>query len=348
MSFFIQMTRWVKKWFTGWTLVFFKSLLAVVLLALLFSSDKMNWSVLKTLQSPFVGLISIFSFSLIVLINTNRWQNLLQIENVIISFWKAFKLSMIGLFFNSVLLGGMGGDIVRATYLVREKKEKRVFIIWSVFVDRLLGLYALFFFPILGGVFFYNEMTPLSLIIFYGSLIFIFLPIIFLLILSYFPKIFLGSRNSLGSKLKKIQKFGNDVKNFFKTFPALYSLLSSGLIFVKKPNLLAFPLFLSFAGQGIIIGGAVGLAQFLNEPAPVWSILTLLPFGFFLTILPITPGGLGVGQWIFYHLFESEVGCGGLGIWLISFLQMLQLILGLFGSGFFLLYKKEVAYGYPD
>ncbi|MGH9174440.1 MAG: lysylphosphatidylglycerol synthase transmembrane domain-containing protein [Vicinamibacterales bacterium] len=56
---------------------------------------------------------------------------------------EAFKAGAIGAFFNSFLLGGVGGDVVKLAYLMRQHSQ-RARILASVMVDRVVGLLGLF------------------------------------------------------------------------------------------------------------------------------------------------------------------------------------------------------------
>jgi hypothetical protein len=57
--------------------------------------------------------------------------------------WSAMRLGFIGVFFNNVVPGLTGGDLVKAFYVTREHPQQRTDAIISVIVDRIIGIVAL-------------------------------------------------------------------------------------------------------------------------------------------------------------------------------------------------------------
>jgi uncharacterized membrane protein YbhN (UPF0104 family) len=81
-----------------------------------------------------------------------RWYCLVRAQGLSFSLRDAFRLGSIGLFWNTVLPGGVGGDLVKASLLLREQ-SRRTAAVATVLVDRLLGLVGLFFLvSCVGGV----------------------------------------------------------------------------------------------------------------------------------------------------------------------------------------------------
>ncbi|MGB0685204.1 MAG: lysylphosphatidylglycerol synthase transmembrane domain-containing protein [Planctomycetota bacterium] len=72
-----------------------------------------------------------------------RWQWLLRAADVPVSAGQALRLCFIGYFFNNVMFGATGGDLVRAVMVTRGLEQNRVRAALSVIVDRLIGLFAL-------------------------------------------------------------------------------------------------------------------------------------------------------------------------------------------------------------
>ncbi|MHC4260274.1 MAG: lysylphosphatidylglycerol synthase transmembrane domain-containing protein [Planctomycetota bacterium] len=68
-----------------------------------------------------------------------RWSLLLRIQSIRIGYWPAFRLHLLGLFYNNCLPGVVGGDLPRAWY-VTHHTDKKLEAVLSVFVDRAIGL----------------------------------------------------------------------------------------------------------------------------------------------------------------------------------------------------------------
>jgi hypothetical protein len=62
---------------------------------------------------------------------------------------RATRISFVAQFFNSFLLGSTGGDLIKAYYAARETHHKKTEAVTTVFVDRLVGLWAMLLFACL-------------------------------------------------------------------------------------------------------------------------------------------------------------------------------------------------------
>ena len=84
-------------------------------------------------------------YSVVEILATVRWQILLRIQGIRLSWLKAGAIVMIGLFFNQFLPGGVGGDAMRLYFVSELAPGRKVCATLSVAMDRLLGLLTLLF-----------------------------------------------------------------------------------------------------------------------------------------------------------------------------------------------------------
>ena len=82
-------------------------------------------------------------FGAVELIAVVRWQWLLRVQAIYLSWKRLTVLAFIGIFFNFFVPGGTGGDVVKIFYLLKETPAKRGPAVLSVLVDRILGLLGL-------------------------------------------------------------------------------------------------------------------------------------------------------------------------------------------------------------
>lgn len=91
-------------------------------------------------------LVGLLGYVVVEIVAALRWQCLLRVQNLHLSFRRVFGLTMIGVFFNFFIPGGTGGDAVKMFYLVKETPGRGETALLSVIVDRLIGLFALIVF----------------------------------------------------------------------------------------------------------------------------------------------------------------------------------------------------------
>src|SRR5205807_7287957 len=74
---------------------------------------------------------------------TIRWQILLRVQGIAISWRRLFRLLMIGIFFKQFMPGGTGGDVVKIYYLLKETPGKKAQALLAALIDRVVGLLGL-------------------------------------------------------------------------------------------------------------------------------------------------------------------------------------------------------------
>ncbi|MCE9611669.1 MAG: flippase-like domain-containing protein [Chthoniobacter sp.] len=83
------------------------------------------------------------AYGLVEICSGVRWQLLLRVQGIVLSWARVFMLLLVGVFFNFIIPGGTGGDVVKVFYLLKETPGRRSHALLSVLVDRLIGLFAL-------------------------------------------------------------------------------------------------------------------------------------------------------------------------------------------------------------
>lgn len=87
--------------------------------------------------------LGIAAWGLLLVLSGWRWRRLLIAAEVPCSLGRAMRLTFVGNFFNNVMFGATGGDVVRAVMVTRGLQQNRWRAALSVVVDRLIGLYVL-------------------------------------------------------------------------------------------------------------------------------------------------------------------------------------------------------------
>ena len=207
-----------------------------------------------------------------------RWWLILKTFNYKVDLLYILKITYVGAFFNNVLFGSYGGDLVKGYYIYKFM-NKSVKPALTIIVDRLFGLIGLIIVGIISFIFFLNGEFLKYVSINYNLLIILF----FILAVSIFIIILLFHNNLL----KKINFLAEYINNFLS---------------LAKKNIFIFLICLILSS---IIFIAVHLGVFLVSDIiydfKIW-IEKVYVINFFTTIvnvLPITPGGLGMGELAF-------------------------------------------------
>lgn len=242
-----------------------------------------------------------------------------------------FKITWIGMFFNTFLPGSVSGDLVKLVYARDlDKTLSKTFLILTALLDRILGLMGLIVvmgvMSLLSLTFSQHEFStlqrflPFNMVLFASSLIFI-------------------------GCLFAPKKAQNKVIPFFHRIPFLGEHLSNTLqqtwrIGASK-KLIFFALFLSSLIQfgGVLVFWLLTF-PFYESYIPFLTLFTFVPIGLISLGIPISPAGLGVGHFVFEGLFELVGVSGGASLFNIFFMA----VVGLNFLGFipYVLHKKPL------
>jgi uncharacterized membrane protein YbhN (UPF0104 family) len=96
------------------------------------------------------------------LLSSYRWCSLLALQEVYVSQWQAFRLTMVGVFFNLFGFGGVGGDVFKMWYVREVAGPRTAEAVLSILVDRILGLLGLFCVAIASLPFVWSDLQQAS------------------------------------------------------------------------------------------------------------------------------------------------------------------------------------------
>ncbi len=88
-------------------------------------------------------LAAIMFYGIVEIAAAFRWDVLLKVQGINLSFRRVAGLFLIGMFYNQFLPGGTGGDIIKSYFLLKETPDKKAGALLAVLFDRLIGLVAL-------------------------------------------------------------------------------------------------------------------------------------------------------------------------------------------------------------
>ena len=298
---------------------------AVGLIYWLLQGDRFDFRRLAALfEWPTFG-IGFALVSLNSLLVSERWRGLLQARGFGVGFFSAIRYSMIGFFFNFVIPGGVGGDVVKSFYVAKDNPEHRLKAILTIAMDRLLGLFSMLVMAL--AVMIWEWSVVSSQIELLG--IFKVLLLLFLAFMVGWSLIFSRRLFEWGGVQKVLGKFpkGKHILNLYENFSAYRH---------HKPLFFKAVVY-SFIAQVISVLLFIYLGSVFGFGDIPWSqYFFVVPIGFMITAIPISPAGIGVGQMAFFFLFNLVLGKETqAGPLIISAFQIFSFCLGLGGAFFY-------------
>ena len=227
---------------------------------------------------------SLFLFCLLSI--ALRWFLLLRAQEIHVTYRRVLQLTFIGHFFNAFMLGGTGGDLVKAYYAAKETETKKTEAVTTVFVDRVFGLIMLFVLT--------NTMMAVRFDLFMSTpamrLVFIWLTLVSLALYGMLVI-------SLGHNIVERWSF---VSTVLQRFPRIGSIITrvyeAFYLYRRRPAVLAQAALLSIINHVVLVLIAIAMGKSLAVMIPKSDYFSLIPIGNLLGGLPITPGGIGVRE----------------------------------------------------
>jgi len=227
------------------------------------------------------------------LIFVARWSLLLKVQSITIGFWPAFRLHLLGLFYNNCLPGFVGGDLPRAWYVTKHT-EKKLEAALSVFVDRVIGLIGMlimafgcyWFIPEQSreeGFSFTFEMNIFGRLVEYKS-VFIWLGAAFVVV-SVLLVLNRRGRMLLERGLDIVRRRGASI---------LSKVRQSIRIYCHKWPAIIGALSLTFFCQGMTVVAMWLIGREIGIDAPAKYYFIFFPVSWLLGAVPISVGGMGI------------------------------------------------------
>ena len=214
----------------------------------------------------------------------------MRLQQVRIKLWEAVRLTFLGLFFNVVVPGTVGGDLVKAYYVSKHTSNKGAVLV-SVLVDRVLGVTEL---ALLAGVMMLvvwaagrasYETIRLPLVTVTVALASVFFTMLFVLS-ERFRRIF------------RLQRFYRHMR----IARHLEAMGKAAVVYRVRIWGLFHAIVISFAAHLAWVASIALIGLSLELDVPFYSYFLYVPLIYIIGAVPLTPGGIGLIE-RFYLLF---------------------------------------------
>lgn len=265
-------------------------------------------------------LLALGMIALIYPIFSTRWWLLMHVRGLHCSLFKAFRLAMVGCFFNYCMPGSTGGDVVKAYYAAKGTDRKTDAVI-SVVVDRILGLLGLFVVAGVMGLFMLNEPR-----------------------VRYITAIIWGSAlvGAMGASIY----FSGRLRKMLHLDVLIAKLPGGGLLSRIDQAAVAYRghMGMLFVGLGlstmlhlILVSATVIAGKALGVTQPVSLMFNVIPVLYLGAAVPISYQGLGVMEAIGKQLLVDSTHCTfNQLVGLLMLARLFQLFYSLLGALFLL------------
>jgi uncharacterized protein (TIRG00374 family) len=274
-----------------------------------------------------------------------RWWLLLHVQDVKISFFETLSLTLQGFFFSLVLPGGsLGGDVVKAAFIAKRAPEgKKLTGAFTILIDRVLGMIALFSLAGIAGIISYRFLSGVSgvmEVILYSLLFGCFTGLIASIVIFFHRQLekikLIKWCLNLADKLAKgaIHRLMEAMDSFRNAWPTLIKIILISVFCIH----LVLSLVVYFIARG------------LDSPSVDPEIYVLgTTLGNAAGSIPMTPSGTGTRDAVIEKVFKAAFikndpnlnpeNAGGLALAIALMFTAVVLVFNLFGGLFFIFDK---------
>ncbi|MFA6543660.1 MAG: lysylphosphatidylglycerol synthase transmembrane domain-containing protein [Limisphaerales bacterium] len=245
------------------------------------------WRVVSGVRSDAL-VASLALMGATILLGIVRWRLVLRVHGLDLPFGRAAEISLVAHFFNSFLLGTVGGDLLKAYYAARETNHKKAEAVGTVFVDRIIGLFSLLAFTMFA--------MAANLPLLHADPLFV---KIAWLIVAMFAGcsgvLFIVLRGGVSKGLPRAREWLRRLPrgDFLERLRESFKPFGRDRVFLLKSCAVSLLL------CGVCVAHVQSLAWGLGLDLPLRHLFTIVPMITCMVVFPLTPGGLGVRENLF-------------------------------------------------
>ena len=265
-----------------------KTIIAILAVWYLFESDRITKESFIKLLNPNNLLFFTFSgmaFFCAQMLATGRLLILLRTIDLPLRFSYGFRLTMIGNFFNMVIPGMVGGDLVKGFYLFKDEQNSRGRSSSMIVMDRVLGMLALVFIGQISIIYLLNNNT--AVINPYRKELYVVSVVVSLLFTLFALFLVLGRNRTIRRLLDRWLTALLRRSIFYNMATGLGDL-------VTKNRIIFHTFLLSLLIQIFSLAGLLMLSNLLSEALPgLIAMAAVSSVVLLIGAVPVTPGNIG-------------------------------------------------------
>lgn len=260
----------------------------VIIVWYLFYSRRLTVDIFSQILNPVhlpLLLLSGAAYIVSQLLAAYRLSLLLRMVDLRLPYLNVFKLTMIGNFFNIVIPGMVGGDIVKGAYLFKSEEVRHGRSSGIVLMDRVMGFLALLFIGSISIIYLYllkrEMMLPYISELKWGVLICVVILTIFTLLVLF------GKKRQFRMQAKAIASTLFKKTIFYHMTDAVGALTKHRLVLLEA-------LCISLGVQAAALVGLFALVRLIPGTLPdIVALIAASSVVMLFGIIPVTPGNIG-------------------------------------------------------
>jgi glycosyltransferase 2 family protein len=249
--------------------------------------------ILTSAQPQFIAagfLVIMLNF----LLKTYRWASILWIQEPDISFGQVVRFNFISMFLANFLPGSISSDIVRFYQVSKYTSQVRG-AISSILVDRIIGIVATAIATVIALIALQQtDLVQVGSLLSYGICGF--------LLLSVGVPLALQNSNVIAGMRRLLSRFTG-----MKLLRKVIDMYEDLMLYKNKPKLMLKALFIAILNLVIAAFEFYPVALSFSSEISIGYYLMFVPLAIFLSMLPISWGGIGILE-VSMVFFFSKVG----------------------------------------
>lgn len=224
-------------------------------------------------------------------VTSTRWKGLLAVQGVNIPHGVLFRSCMVSIFFNQIMPGTIGGDVIRI-YDSWKAGAKKGVAISTIVVDRVLGLAALALLAVVGLFFVRGSLSDYGMVPLAIVAVALGLGGFLLLVFSPFRSMVEMARVVYTRLPGPFSKFFGKVDRSVEPFRGRHSVLvrAMGLSLLLQLNVVLLH---------YLVGRAVGIELSFVD------YFYVVPVALFVMLIPLSINGIGIREGMFVYMLGS-------------------------------------------
>jgi uncharacterized protein (TIRG00374 family) len=284
-------------------LFFLKYVVGITLIVWMVATGKVDLSVLGRLPVDLLAQATVLTF-VITLLGAVRVRYILQHQQIRTGVWQCFLYNCAGILYSAFLPGGISGDAVRAYLFMKAVPNHRLAILGAMVLDRVLGLVSMVFLGFIAACYMAITVTFIRpYLLGFGA--------IFLTLIGGVAALhFIGGRHE--HKQTAAEGLVERIWN------RLTSIIASLRIHDYSPRVLTFVVLQSMVIHLLAVALIYICSVYAKSGLDFLRVFVATPIGLLVNAIPLSPGGLGIGENAFEILYKMIGGVNGATSFLLA------------------------------